>query len=116
MRTYGRQTQADGSLKWVEVSTAADGNNDLVWIVTLCQTLKLVLNESPFFANYGIPAIQSVITQVFPDFYVSRTQQQYAQYFASLIVYRQPLPTPNYTINITTNNGEKLGLSMDVPQ
>lgn len=116
MRTYGRQTQPDGSLKWVMVTTAANGDNSLIWLITLCQVLKLFLNESPFWANYGIPAQQSVMTQVFPDFYVSRTQQQFAQYFASLIVYRQALPTPNYVINITTNSGEKLGLNMDVPQ
>lgn len=116
MRTYGRQTQSDGSLKWIVVETTKDGNNDLIWIVTLCQVLKLFLNESPFWANYGIPAQQSVMTQIFPDFYVSRTQQQFAQYFASLIVYRQPFPTPNYVINITTNSGEKLPISMDVPQ
>lgn len=116
MRTYGRRKQPDGSLKWVTVETTRDGNDDLIWIITLAQTLKLFLNESPFFANYGIPAKQSVLTQVFPDFYVSRTQQQFAQYFASLIVYKKQLPSPEYVINITTNSGEKIGMSMDVPQ
>lgn len=116
MRTYGRQTQPDGTLKWVKVETAPDGNNDLIWIVTLCQVLKLILNESPFWANWGIPAKQSVMTQVFPDFYVANVQQQFAPHFASLIVYRKSLPTPEYVINITTNSGEKIPLIMDIPQ
>lgn len=83
MRTYGRFNGA-----WEEVTTDANGYNDNVWITTLCQSLKLALGESPFFANYGIPAQQSVMTQIFPDFYVSQTQTQFSPYFASLTITR----------------------------
>ena len=83
MRTWGRINGV-----WTEVSTDANGNNDLVWLTTLIQVLKLNLNESPFFGNYGLPAHQSVVQQVAPDFYVAQTQQQFAQYFASLIIAR----------------------------
>lgn len=116
MRTYGRQKQPDGTLKWVMVETTPDGNNDLIWIITLAQVLKLNLNESPFYANYGIPDKPSVLTQVFPDFYAAVTQRQFSQYFASLILYRIAGPTPEYVMNVTTNSGEKLDVNVEVPQ
>ena len=108
MRTYGRIQNIDGSRTWVTVSTDAQGYNDQVYLTTLCQALLLNLNESPFYADYGIPAYPSVVTQVFPDFYVVRTQQRFAQYFASLIVSRERSPMPVYRVNVTTNQGFKL--------
>lgn len=88
MRSYGRVTNPDGSKTWVEVTTDSNGYNDNVYLTTLAQCLKLNLGESPFYANYGIPAQQSVVTQVFPDYYVSQTQSQFSPYFASLIINR----------------------------
>ena len=41
MRTYGRITNAEGNLQWVEVTTDANGRNDNVWLTTLAQNLKL---------------------------------------------------------------------------
>ena len=85
------------------------GSNDLVYLVTFCQVLLLNLGESPFYAAYGLPAEQSIIQQVWPDYYVSRTQQLFAQYFAALIVSRVPEATkPTYQINVTTNTGIKI--------
>lgn len=52
MRTYGRDK--DG--KWVTVTTDENGFNDSVYLTTLVQNLKLSPQESPFFANHGIPA------------------------------------------------------------
>jgi hypothetical protein len=72
----------------------------------LAQTLALSLNESPFYANYGIPARDSVATQVPPDMYVAITQSQYAPYFASLVV--QPDfndITPTYVIKAVFLDG-----------
>jgi hypothetical protein len=89
LRTYGRTYNEDGTYQWVEVTTDSAGFNDEVWLTTLIQCLKLNLNESPFYAQYGIPAQQSVVQQVFPDFYVTRTQTQFAQYFASLVINKQ---------------------------
>ena len=111
MRTYGR-VYTNGIPKWVEVSTDASGADDYVYITTLIQVLKLNLGESPFYANYGIPAKPSIVQQVFPDFYVSRTQQQFASRFASLLVAKEPGLTPNYNINITTNAGVKVAASI----
>ena len=104
----------DGTKSWVEVQTDASGANDYVWITTLIQCLKLNLGESPFYADYGIPAKPSVVQQVFPDFYVARTQQQFASKFANLVVAKQPSTTPTYTINVTTNNGVKIASSIAV--
>ena len=57
-----------------------------MWLATLVQTLRLNQGESPFYGNYGIPAQQSVVTQIVPDAAVARTQAQYAQHFAMLTV------------------------------
>ena len=109
MRTYGRVKGI-----WTEVETDENGSNDYVWVTTLCQCLLLFLGESPFFANFGIPAHQAIIQQVFPDFYVTQTQRQFSQYFASLLVSKRDLPTPTYDINITTNQGTKVAVSIPV--
>jgi hypothetical protein len=117
MRTYGRvalNPLYPKALTWVEVDTDANGFNDMVYLTTLAQVLKLNLNESPFFSNFGIPAQQSLITQVYPDYYVSFTQQQFAQYFTSLIISREVVtsskgqPMPVYTVNVVTKYGSKL--------
>lgn len=109
MRTYGRVYSADGTTyRWVEVSTDPTGANDYVYITTLIQVLKLNLGESPFYAQFGIPAKPSVVQQVFPDFYVSRTQQQFAPFFAALTIAKMPLRTPTYRVNLTTNQGTKV--------
>lgn len=108
MRTWGRTTDEYGNKTWVEVTTDANGFNDYVYITTLIQTLLLNLGESPFYADRGIPAHQSVIQQVFPDFYMSRTQQQFSQYFASLTLARLPGTTPTYRMDVTTHSGAKV--------
>lgn len=115
MRTYGRTYDEFGNATWHVVTTDSAGFNDAVWLTTLCQTLLLNLGESPFYANFGIPAYQSVMTQVFPDFYMIYTQQQFSQYFASLIVSREPSPTPTYMVNVTATNGAKFNFSLAVP-
>ena len=106
MRTYGRVLNpATGNLSWQVVTTDAAGYNDYVYLTTLCQVLQLNLNESPFYANYGIPAQQSVIQQLFPDYYVSVTQQQFARYFASLTISKVKSRTPTYQVSVVTNQG-----------
>lgn len=111
MRTWGRiNGGVDGvGGTWVKVETDAGGFNDQVYYTTLCQVLKLGLNESPFFANYGIPAQQSVATQVFPDWYAMQTQTQFSAYFASLVITRIPgTNPPRYTGAIMGHAGAEL--------
>ena len=119
MRTYGRTPPDEfGNRQWVQIDPdPITGANDIIWFATLAQTLRLQLGESPFFANYGIPAIQSVRTQVPPDLYVARTQQQFAQYFASLVIFRNPpvyppqrQNTPTYTAQALTHQGVSLNI------
>ena|SRR5271155_2234590 len=114
MRTYGRSL-VNGVLTWQEVQTDANGNNDLVWITTLAQVLLLNLGESPFYATYGIPAVPSVIQQIFPDYYVALTQQAFSQYFASLQVSKEAGSTPMYQLNVITHQGVTLNYSVPVP-
>lgn len=105
MRTWGRTYDEQGNATWVQVSTDANGMNDAVWVTTLIQCLKLGLGESPMFANYGIPAQRSVLTQIFPDFYTYQTQSQFAQYFVSLTVRKRTSPIPTYDITAVTHSG-----------
>ena len=106
LRVYGRVGQVNGlGGTWVVVTTDANGDNSNVMLTTLCQVLKLNLNEDPFFANYGIPAQQSVITQVFPTHYVTQTQTQFAPYFASLVITQAPGPTPVYFVKAVCHSG-----------
>lgn len=77
-----------------------------IWLATLAQTLRLNQGESPFYANYGVPAQQSVISQIAPTTAVNRTQAQFSQYFSTLTVIRDPNATePTYNVNATFLNG-----------
>lgn len=119
MRTYGRIKQANGSPgPWVVVSTDPNTGSDAwVFLTALCQVLLLNLGESPFYANYGLPAQQSVIQQIQPDYYVTRTQQQFAQYFASLIISKDPAATvPTYNIRATMFDGTPASVTVQIPQ
>lgn len=105
MRTWGRITLANGTKQWVEVPEI-NGDFSYGWITTLIQCLKLSLGESPFYADHGIPAQRSVIQQLIPDFYVNMTQQQFAQYFASLTITRWPIIDPvTYQVEVVTLQG-----------
>jgi len=106
MRTWGRITNEDGSKTWVQVSTDANGYNDSVYLTTLAQALKLNLGESPFYANLGIPQMQTIMTQVFPDFYMMNIQTQFAPYFASLTITRVPnFSPPKYNVVAVCHSG-----------
>ena len=97
MRTYG----VNESGQWQEVKQTS-----YIWLATLAQTLRLNQGESPFYANYGIPAQNSVATQIPPDLAVNRTQTQFAPYFASLTVLKQQNTlNPTYNINAVFQNG-----------
>ena len=87
------------------MTTDANGYNDAVYLTTLCQVLQLNLNESPFYSNFGLPAVPDVLQQVQPDFYMTRIQQQFAPYFASLIITKLGSDPPAYRINVVQNNG-----------
>lgn len=116
MRTYGRlPPNEQGYRAWVEVATDPNGSNDEVYITTLCQTLLLNYGESPFFGNYGIPGFAAVMTQIFPDYYVAQTQQQFAPFFASLLITKVNSPTPTYDIKLTTHAGVKMNASVPIP-
>lgn len=104
MRTYGR----DSTGKWVQVDTDANGFDDAVWLTTLVQCLKLSPEESPFYSQYGIPAVASVVQQVIPTFYVSRMQGFFSQYFSSLQIALTQIDPPIYTISAITNSGSKI--------
>jgi hypothetical protein len=116
MRTYGRiQDVLTGKKTWVMVETGPHGFNDMVMLTTLVQALKLNLGESPFWADWGIPAYTSIITQVAPDLYMALMQQRFAPYFMTLMLQKMPnardeagRPVPYYAITVITNYGATL--------
>jgi hypothetical protein len=109
MRVWGRTYNEDGTYQWVAITTDANGFSDNCYLTAISQVIKLNLGESPFYANSGIPQQQTILTQVFPDWYVSQIQQQYAQYFASLAIVRAPgsFP-PQYNIAAVCHSGALL--------
>jgi hypothetical protein len=113
MRIYARVpadplSPIDTPKKWVVVTTDARGYNDAVYITAMAQTCKLNLGESPFWANFGIPAKQSVISQIMPDLYVVLIQQFYQKFFSSLLLAKIPSAdgvTPQYKLSATSKSG-----------
>jgi hypothetical protein len=118
MRTYGRTRNVlTGAKTWWIVTTDINGFNDAVYLTALAQVCKLNLGESPFFGTWGIPARQSVVTQLYPNYYMLQIQQQFSGYFASLIltpitdaVDQDGRPSPAYNISILTNYGSRIGV------
>ena len=109
MRVYGRTTDILTRAKyWRVVETAPDGSNDYVYLTALAQVYKLNLNESPFYANYGIPARESVQQQVAPDYYVYYIQQKYSKFFANLLVDKVANYPPTYNISVLTHMGVRI--------
>ncbi|GGA00524.1 hypothetical protein [Dyella caseinilytica] len=102
MRTYGRDINGN----WQVITTDVNGFNDNVFLTTLAQVLKLNLGESPFYANYGIPQYQTIVTQVLPDYYVMQTQTNLAPNFASLSITRVPNSDPPvYNVQAVCHSG-----------
>lgn len=107
---------------WQEVDTDSNGYNDAVYVTALIQVLKLQTGESPFYAQYGIPAQQSVALQTFPDYSVYFIQQQYSQYFAALKITKvnqnnqYGVPEPVYAVSIVTQQGSIINLTVPIPQ
>ncbi len=120
MRTYGRipvdPLAPNGAKQWVQVNTDADGFNDMVYLTTLLQVLLLNLGESPFWANYGIPARQSVLQSVPPDFAVAYTQRRFANYFANLTITKLANQPPTYRVAVMTHQGVILRTDVPVPK
>lgn len=115
LRTYGRTYNEDGTYQWVQVNTDSAGYNDNVYLTTLCQVLKLNLNESPFYGNSGIPQQQTVLTQVMPDYYAMITQQQFSQYFAALTIARVPQTfPPQYNVQAILHSGAIINTTVAV--
>jgi len=122
LRTWGRTRDVlTGKKTWVEVTTDEGGHDDMVMLTTLAQVLKLNLGESPFYADWGIPAEPSVVTQIYPDYYVQLTQQRFAPLFMSLFLQKMPdavdergAPSPYYSFECVTNYGAYLAYQVPI--
>jgi hypothetical protein len=98
MRNYG--IVAGKLVELTEVSAIA--------VCNLIQCCKLEIGESPRYPNRGIPARETILTQIYPDYYMQQIQSQYAANFASLMITKQPVFDPTYTINIITKDGQTI--------
>ncbi len=111
MRVWGRTNG-----QWVAVETGPDGLNQEVYVTWLAQVLKLNLGESPFWANWGIPQYQSIMTQIAPDYYMNQTQSFFSNRFAALSITRLTgYSTPSYNVNILTKTGTSFNFNVAVP-
>lgn len=88
--------------KAFETTNGSDDQPNVIW---LQNALLLRTNESPFYADWGIPVQQTLITQVLPDYYTALTQRRFSQYFASCIISRQSSMAPNYAVSVVTKTG-----------
>lgn len=116
MRTFGRVTDpATGARWWVEVDPDANGFNDSIYLTALCQVLKLNYGESPFYGDWGLPAHESVVTQIYPDYYVMLTQQRFAPYFMFLGIAKVASDHPLYDVTVRFQNGATDSITV-IPQ
>lgn len=120
MRTYGKVTDptAPSVSWWVEITPDARGFLDNIYLTALCQVLKLNYGESPFYGDWGLPARESIVTQIQPDFYVYLTQERFAPYFMFLGITKRPEafpPQPTYDITVRFQNGARVSTTV-IPQ
>lgn len=105
MRIYHKvRNDQTGEQKWLVLT-----DQDDVYVFWLVEVLRLVLGESPFFANWGIPATETIVTNIYPDYYVALVKDQFTPYFQSLNITRidtKELRTAAYSIEIITLNGK----------
>lgn len=115
-RVWGRVYADDGTYQWVPVVTDIYGYNDAVNCTWFAQALKLNIGESPFYSQYGLPAYQSVASQVPPNYYVAQMQSLFSAYFPSLIISKNlatpAAPTPTYGVQIVTTQGSAVFFSV----
>ena len=103
-RVWGRVHNPDGTRTW-EAYETSDGSDDMPNFIWLQNVLLLWLNESPFYADWGVPVHRTLATQFFPDYYLALTQQRFSQYFSSCIITRLTQDAPEYQVSIVTKTG-----------
>lgn len=103
-RVYGR----DKNGVWQTVTTDANGFDDAVDLTWLGQVCLLNWQESPFWADWGIPSHQAVVMSLFPTYYIQRIQQQFSSKFTSVSVQQLNLPNPTYDISVITKKGSQI--------
>lgn len=111
-RVWGRRFATDGSRSWEAFETDSSGSDDYPNFIWLQQALLLRLNESPFYADWGIPVQQTLATSIYPDYYTAKTQQRFSQYFPSCSISRVSSMEVGYSVNITTKTGVKVSQTL----
>lgn len=104
MRVWGRTYDALGNGKWVAVETDSNGFDDYPHITALVQAIRLNLNESPFWGQFGLPARQAILQQQPPDYNMQFIANYFSQFFASLVISRAPIAPPGGTFRTQQQN------------
>jgi len=83
----------------------------MIWVTIVKHELQLRVGESPFYADAGIPAEDSIITQQEPDYHVNNVKRRYEAKFNAFDITKvsgQPLV---YNIALTTKNNDTVTLT-----
>ena len=89
------------SSEWVYIT-----DPELINFEIMLAALKAEPREMPFFANYGVEAQDSVMSRTMPDYWMIRTQEQFAKNFKSLSIVRDPAVEFGYVVAVTLSNKE----------
>jgi hypothetical protein len=73
--------------------------------------LQLRVGESPFFADAGIPAEDSIITQQEPDYFVNQVKARYQSKFNRFDISKISGNPLVYNIALTTKNNQTVNLT-----
>lgn len=93
------------SRTWTAFETDDSGSDDLPNFIWLQNALLLRLNESPFYATWGIPVVPTLASQVNPDYYTALMQQRFSNYFSSCVISRVSSTQISYNVSIVTRSG-----------
>lgn len=102
MRVWTRVMGSDGKRTWQPV------DNDQGNIAWLQNALLLQLGESPFWTDWGLPVSKTLVSQIWPDYYLNMTQQRFRDVFPTLQVTRQRVDgqsDPVYSIRAILSDG-----------
>jgi len=83
----------------------------LIWVTIVKHELQLRVGESPFFADAGIPAEDSIITQQEPDYHVNNVKRRYEAKFRRFDIVKRSIVPLIYDIALTTRNGDNVTLT-----
>lgn len=113
MRIYHKiKDENTNRTKWIIIT-----DPDEIYVFWLIEVLRLILGESPFSADWGIPATETIATNIYPDYYVSIVKEKFAPYFQYLSIERLDHNVDRavvYKVEIIKLNGQSVSENIKV--